>query len=342
MEKMRMGLAVWMGLAGLALMAAPLPEVPEAAIEALGSVSGIPQNGGFVFVNGRYLAPPYTVSRIGNGIFINRVQVEQPVPWSRFEPQAQKAELDADGDFEDVDDRPIPQTPPADKEDDDEPGAKGKAAPENNDFEDDPDAVPRRAKPKADDDGLFESGMAADGYGMTPVSADSDDLDELFGEDEPAAPKKPAAVRAPGPAADKRAKGEKPEDQPAAKRDVAKEQQMLKSYLDKLRRSYELGLARNEIYFFGATHNRINGNYGSARSMIKVLPDALRVSSSPEDLLERLRRGGVYFLDIRVVRLLYQNKASYPLLKERLKKIKTAEAAEAERRKRLKSAGPAY
>ncbi|MBO7653322.1 MAG: hypothetical protein J6U40_00225 [Kiritimatiellae bacterium] len=341
MKKMRIGLTVWMGLAGLALMAAPLPEVPEAAIEALGSVSGIPQNGGFVFVNGRYLPPPYTVSRVGNGIFINRVQVEQPVPWSRFEPQAPKAELDPDGDFEDVDDRPIPQTPPPVAETDDPDGepAPKKATPDNNDFEDDPDVVPRKAKPKPEEDDVFESRMAVDGYGMTPVSADTDDLDELFGEEEPAAPKKPAAVRTPGPAADK---AEKREDQPAAKRDVAKEQQMLKTYLDKLRRSYELGLARNEIYFFGSTHNRINGNYGSARSMIEVLPDALRVSSSPEDLLERLRRGGVYFLDIRVVRLLYQNKASYPLLKERLKKIKTAEAAEAERRKRLKNAGPAY
>ena len=67
------------GMAGM-LAAASLPEVPEAALEALGSTPGTPQNGGFVFVDGRYLPPPYTVTRHGNGIFINRIQVEQPVP----------------------------------------------------------------------------------------------------------------------------------------------------------------------------------------------------------------------------------------------------------------------
>jgi hypothetical protein len=59
-----------------------LPEVPEEAIEALGTTVGTPQNSGFVFIEGRYLAPPYTVSRKGNGIFINRIQVEQPFGWT--------------------------------------------------------------------------------------------------------------------------------------------------------------------------------------------------------------------------------------------------------------------
>lgn len=57
------------------------PEVPEEAIEALGKTAGTLQSNGFVFVEGRYLRPPYTVTRNGNGIFINRVQVEQPFAW---------------------------------------------------------------------------------------------------------------------------------------------------------------------------------------------------------------------------------------------------------------------
>jgi len=58
------------------------PEVPEEAIDALGKTVGTPQSNGFVFVEGRYLKPPYTVTRNGNGIFINRVQVEQPFSWT--------------------------------------------------------------------------------------------------------------------------------------------------------------------------------------------------------------------------------------------------------------------
>jgi hypothetical protein len=61
---------------------AQLSAVPEAAIETLGTTPGIPQSNGFVFIEGRYIAPPYTVIRKGNGIFINRVQVEQPFAWA--------------------------------------------------------------------------------------------------------------------------------------------------------------------------------------------------------------------------------------------------------------------
>jgi hypothetical protein len=61
---------------------AQLPEVSAEAIEALGVTPGTPKRNGFVFIEGRYLSPPYTVSRKGNAIFINRIQVEQPIAWT--------------------------------------------------------------------------------------------------------------------------------------------------------------------------------------------------------------------------------------------------------------------
>jgi len=61
---------------------AQLPEVSAEAIEALGVTTGTPKRNGFVFIEGRYLPPPYTVSRKGNAIFINRIQVEQPIAWT--------------------------------------------------------------------------------------------------------------------------------------------------------------------------------------------------------------------------------------------------------------------
>jgi len=61
---------------------AQLPEVSAEAIEALGVTTGTPKRNGFVFIEGRYISPPYTVSRKGNAIFINRIQVEQPIAWT--------------------------------------------------------------------------------------------------------------------------------------------------------------------------------------------------------------------------------------------------------------------
>jgi len=95
------GFAVGVALAACTGMAA-LPEVSAEAVAALGSTPGVPQMNGFVFIDGKYVAPPYTVTRRGNGIFINRIQVIQPVPWvdaAQPEEGGEKT-LDADGDFE--------------------------------------------------------------------------------------------------------------------------------------------------------------------------------------------------------------------------------------------------
>ena len=60
-------------------------EVPAQAMEVLKGAVGRPQNNGLVFVNGRYLRPPYRVARMGTAIFINDVQVTgQLQSWRRF------------------------------------------------------------------------------------------------------------------------------------------------------------------------------------------------------------------------------------------------------------------
>lgn len=65
----------------------------------LGVTTGVPQANGFVFIEGRYLAPPYTVTRKGNGLFINRTLVERPVPWPpAVTPQVPGTEKRVDGD----------------------------------------------------------------------------------------------------------------------------------------------------------------------------------------------------------------------------------------------------
>ena len=60
-------------------------KVPDAARKALKGARGKPVRKGFVFINGHYLPPPYTVARYGTAIFINNVQATgQIVPWKTF------------------------------------------------------------------------------------------------------------------------------------------------------------------------------------------------------------------------------------------------------------------
>ena len=280
--------------------AAELPEVTESAQEELGTTYGVPQMNGFVFIEGRYLSPPYTVTRKGNGIFINRVLVEQPVAWSHVapaaaeegepaaaagQPPAAPKAVDADGDFEEVAEPAAAPAPEA-------PAAPADAA--------------EPAKPKA-------------------VKS----IDDLFNDEQP-----PAA--APAPAAPEAAGAVAPAPPAVAVRtpeELKQEKAALVASLDRLRKGYEQALSQGEIFFFGQRHNRVNGNYGTGRTVMGVLPKALRQAQSPQDLLQRLNQGGVYFLDLGICSALYKNKTTFRMLEERFAKIEEAEAAEAKRRK---------
>lgn len=60
-------------------------KVPAAALVALAETRGRPFMHGVVFVNGRYIAPPYVISRYGTALAVNGVQITgQLVPWSAF------------------------------------------------------------------------------------------------------------------------------------------------------------------------------------------------------------------------------------------------------------------
>jgi hypothetical protein len=287
------GSLLFAGAVGICLtVAAQLPEVTETAVQELGSTYGTPQMNGFVFIDGRYVVPPYTVTRRGNGIFINRILVEQPVVWPRgggAEPagagQDAKKAIDGDGDFEVV--------------------APEQARPA-------PEPEPEKAKAVRSIDDLFAD------------------------EEEPAAaaaPAAPAAPATPVPAA------AWPAQQPAARtpEDAAREKAQTVEALDRVRKGYEQALGRGEIFFFGQRHSRVNGTYGTARTLMGVLPRALRQAVSPQDLQQRLQQGGVYFLDSAICAEIFRNKTTFPQLEERLRRIEEIEALEAQRRKSVRS-----
>ncbi len=255
------------------------PEVPSEAVEALGVTPGTPKRNGFVFIEGRYIPPPYTVSRKGNAIFINRMQVEQPISWS-----AEKL-------------TPVLLPPPAKTE------------------------TPKKVEPAKPS--LFE------GTPETPVDIVVRDpavaasvptsevqvgktLDTLF--DEPVTngtflvDKKGTASNNINPVVL-----------------TQKQKDELRQKLDMVRARFEMGLTQGEIYFFNPKFGRVNGTYGTAKALFYVLPEALRYSQSPQDLMVRLRQGGVSFLDINTCSDLYRNKLSFMVLSDRRRAIELYE-----------------
>jgi len=277
--------------AGVALAAgvswAALPEVSAEAVEALGYTAGIPQASGFVFVDGKYLPPPYTVTRRGNGIFINRIQVVQPVPWVGAATGEPKKIVDEDGDFEVVE--------PEEKEEAEE------------------------AEEVADDKDDLLFGDA--GGGKKEVHA----IDALFDDTPPPPKRREPEQRKPSVA--------QPTSTTASKQQVEE----LKVKLDTLRKNYEIALGRGDIYFFSDGRSRMNGTYGTARTLFAVLPSALRNSRTPQELLARLNQGGVSFLDLAACAELHKNRMT--IMQPAEDRWKQIEAAEAARRTATPGAG---
>ena len=79
----RMAMAV--GVAMLAGVAFAFQPIPKASARALGVTRGKSFSKGLVFINGKYLPPPYVVERWGTGIRINSTPVTgQIVDWNEF------------------------------------------------------------------------------------------------------------------------------------------------------------------------------------------------------------------------------------------------------------------
>lgn len=82
-DRVRRGLLAAALAASAAFAAAgAFPEIPRESARALGVTRGKPFSKGAVFVNGRYLDPPYQVERWGTGIRINSIR-----PDGRPEPE---------------------------------------------------------------------------------------------------------------------------------------------------------------------------------------------------------------------------------------------------------------
>ena len=83
---MNSGLKTLVFLLSLATTTAfAFPPIPKESAKALGVTRGKPFSSGMVFINGKYVEPPYVVERWGTGIRINSIPVTgQVIDWTEF------------------------------------------------------------------------------------------------------------------------------------------------------------------------------------------------------------------------------------------------------------------
>ena len=78
-------LFILLAAVGSVLAAQAFQPIPKESAKALGATRSKPFTAGMVFVNGKYIEPPYTVERWGTGIRINKIPVTgQVIDWNEF------------------------------------------------------------------------------------------------------------------------------------------------------------------------------------------------------------------------------------------------------------------
>lgn len=85
--KERKVMRIWLMASAMlsAVAATAMPVIPKASATALGVTRGRPFSSGVVFVEGKYIEPPYVVERWGTGIRINgRTVTGQVINWNEF------------------------------------------------------------------------------------------------------------------------------------------------------------------------------------------------------------------------------------------------------------------
>lgn len=288
--KMKMAIAVLAAAFAVVLTAVGAPQPPKFdkvnphALKYLKGEQGKPIKTGVVIVNGHYIKPPYKVSRYGNVIRINDIQVTGAVvSWNAFlatqDPSRVKKTV----------------TEPS--------AAPAAAAP----------AAEEQKEPSADifDDDLSFSAPSMASW-MTISTGDA--LDDLFGDDEDETPSRPSrpsggGVRRPPP----------PPKPPAPKvtytligefernqkvEALARKVSEYRTKIDKHLRSG--GLC---IFTVGSAPKLLDAR--QAQEFVNVIPEILRDAKSGPDLIAKLRAKRVIYVDQSLGPLFLANRADY-------------------------------
>ena len=273
--RVKLGVMLTMIAAAAAVWA--FPEVPKASGRALKVTRGKPFNSGLVFVNGKFITPPYVVERWGNGIRINKTFVTgQVIDWSEFlKTQAgfkmTKSEEPAPAPAPAVETpapapEPAPEPEPEVDEDDD--------SSLDDLFDDDP-------KPKK------KKKVVAKKPVVKPVR--------------PAAPPKPKVTTTYSIEGDF-----VPND--ATKAMVGR--------INGVRTEIDRILRAGGFICFGDGYSRVTGDARTANEMLEVLPEIMQHGTSAEGFVSSVRQKQLYYLTEPVCQDIFRNRVDYRALQE--------------------------
>ena len=281
------------------------PPVPKESATALRRTKGKTISTGLVFVNGKFLRPPYVVERWGTGIRINGTPVTgQVISWSEFlktqDPSAVAVEA-APAPRNDSAPGGLPPPPT------DEPPAETTPAPAADDAETMPVAPPEPANDATLDEILS--------------------LDDLFDAGDDAASKKPAPKASkPKPKAKPRAPKPKAPPPPEmklagafVKNDASK---ALVAKINAARTEIDRQLRNGALLCFGDNYARIVGDAKAAELLLKTLPDAEMKAESAEDLQRMLRAARLDYLHELIIEDFFANRIDYRRLQDYRKKLR--------------------
>ena len=292
------GLLSWLCLAD-ALAFSP---IPRESAKALGSTkSRKPIDDGLVFVNGRFIPPPYVVERWGTGIRVNGIQVTgQVVDWTDFVKTQDGATVMPSA----------PDAPPA-----------GKAA----------EPPPPEPKPAEQEPAEQEPAEA------TSFEDISCELDILFNDDDDTAtrPKTSAGAKATRKAGNDRKNDKKKAAQaprPSAppppvvtfkgkfvRNDAAK---ALLARVNAMRTAIDRSLRGGGFFCFGDGYSRLSGDRKSAERLMACLPEIMQRSESAEALKDAVRAAGLPYLHDAVCDDLFRNRIGYRTLQEHRARVR--------------------
>ena len=258
--------------------------VPRDSAKALGVTRGKAFSSGVVFVNGKYLAPPYVIERWGTGIRINNVPVSgQIVDWNEFLKTQSGV-------------RAVPVESAAEEA---KPAAEAKPADETK-------PAPSKAEP------VKVSAQSLDDLFDEDPEPEKENKPETAKAETPASA--PASAEAP-----KRATRMTyvltgdfiPND---ASKDLLGRINASRTRIDRLLRS-------GGFACFGDGYSAVMGDSRSLLKMLEALPSLMQDSDGEEAFCAGVRRAGLVFLDDALCKDLYRNRQDGPKLKRRCERL---------------------
>ena len=266
----------------------PFRRQPSIAAKSLKVTATQPFTAGFVFVNGKYIPPPYKVERYGTVIRVNGVQVTDPiVPWDEFLRTQNLREVQVE--------------------------PKSEAEVE----ESKPEAETEESKSEVE---VEESKSEVEEEGDV---ANIDDIDDLF-ESSTA----PAVARAVQTHVESKPAAKAPAPHPkslAATMEIDGEfvlndkARALLARINSVRKEIDAQLRKGGYYCFMNDAPWLTGDQTHARRLIEKLPDVMKNCSEENEFLQGAREAGLTYLPTRVLKDFSRNRIDYPLLMERRK-----------------------